>query len=305
MTSKRKILLGPDLLRFLSVVALAWLHGKGPGQNYLEVGIYCLILLSVILPTMGKSRRTFGEFTSQRAQRLLIPYAVFWLAYGLLDVISGKPFFPSLWIILDGHNWHLWYLPYAFIVSVLVYQLNAYLTKLPEFQGNLLLLVASTLTVAGTTLILDRYDFPHRLPMLYLRFAPTIPLGLFIGRVLRGGNKENKYLWLLALITATAGTAQYFEHGSSLDPALSYRYCAALVLVNIAFLWQQGTTEVMQRVTSLAMAVYLLHPAVAFVLLRLDISGLNNYGPLFAPALILATLPVAFITLRTPFKILF
>jgi peptidoglycan/LPS O-acetylase OafA/YrhL len=301
--SGRRKLLGPDLLRFLSVIAIVWWHGKGPGQKYLEASLYALILLSVILPTIGSSRLNFGSFFVHRAKRLLIPYAFFWLFYGILALVRGQPFFPTPWILIEGHGWHLWYLPYAFFASVIAFQLNKLLLTAPARTVNWFLLGLSMVLLFIAASFLEHHTSPSRLANVYTRFAPTIPMGVLIGRVIRDGQLNSSVRWLMTLTISTllfTGLMQFFGLFS-----LTLPYCTALILVSAALLWQQGTYNFMLKITGLAMSIYLLHPFIGLVLLRLGIPGLDSEGALLAAAMILTSIPVGWMATKTPVLKLF
>lgn len=122
---------GMDLMRLVAAIAIIWLHAFGP--TLAVAGRFAVPFFSasigflVVLQGFRRPGASCVEFTQKRATRLLIPFyvwlviyaAVRGLASGFTEHVQQPP--TSLWILWNGTAQHLWFLPYAFVLSLLAF----------------------------------------------------------------------------------------------------------------------------------------------------------------------------------------
>lgn len=111
-----------ELLRVVSAFAIVWFHCGVPGSYTAHSGLMVFAILSVFFASKTKS-------VAERARRLLVPWLIWDLFYAGLNIARGHPAFPfyrgPVAVVLGGSMFHLWYLPFIFIVLISLDQLRA------------------------------------------------------------------------------------------------------------------------------------------------------------------------------------
>lgn len=111
-----------DYCRLLAAIGIIWLHAGVPGGSFAWTAMpFFLIMLA----------RPSHSGLAARADRLLRPYAIWWLIYAayssVQSVLAGYP--PLSWFqplsLVYGSAIHLWFLPFAFFMAVLTPLLRA------------------------------------------------------------------------------------------------------------------------------------------------------------------------------------
>lgn len=171
-----------DLVRLLAAIAIVWLHTFGGTPAV--VGRFAVPFFSasigflVVLQGFRRPETPAAGFTRKRALRLLLPFyvwlviyaAVRGLASGFTEHVQPPPI--SLWVLWNGTAQHLWFLPYAFVLSLLAFAATRLSLAAPR-SG------AIVLTVAAVVCLLT----PNPLPVEAAWYCPrlgfdTLPAGL-------------------------------------------------------------------------------------------------------------------------------
>jgi surface polysaccharide O-acyltransferase-like enzyme len=285
---------GVDLLRIMAAVGIIWFHMEGAphrGIGYAGLPVFLLIFFSLV--TRQSPARTTVEFVSRRWQRLLKPWLFWSLVYGscqlakaaatadwhpLHEILSVKTLFIGTWV-------HLWYLPYAFVLGLLLHVLNQRISAVnpdaqrrcgPDAQpdrtaalrawgGHVAVVVTATVvgvvTLAACAAHLAGRALTPPLPQWEFGLA-TIPLGLAVGRSLAVPSRRAQAWLLLMIAGATVGV-------SALLTSLGFRsmavpYSLAVVLVCLAYLWPVRSNAFISAVAPLTFGIYLIHPLVIY-----------------------------------------
>lgn len=110
-----------ELFRIISAFAIVWYHSGARGHEISYAGITVFLILSMYLA--GKSNSSANRHIFRRVERILIPWAVWFIIYGALNVLTHKSIIPLdngiIAGILSGPNIHLWYMPFIFICLTL------------------------------------------------------------------------------------------------------------------------------------------------------------------------------------------
>ncbi len=261
---------GIDLLRILAAVGIIWFHMEGAphrGIGYAGLPVFLLIFFSLV--TRQSLSRTTAQFVSRRWQRLLKPWLFWSLVYGagklakaaatadwhpLGEILSVKTLFIGTWV-------HLWYLPYAFVLGLLIHVLNRRIAAVNHVA------VVVTATVVGVvTLAVCAVDLAGRaaappLPQWEFGLA-ALPLGLAVGRSLAAPTRRGQ-VGLLSLVSgATLGV-------STLLISLGWRstlvpYSLAIMLVCLAYLVPVSNNALISAAAPLTFGIYLIHPLVLY-----------------------------------------
>jgi surface polysaccharide O-acyltransferase-like enzyme len=140
-----------DAARVLAAYAVIWIHtARCPemmpsvalGRFAVPFYLAAAVLLIIQGARRGRQRR-FLAYLGHRSRRLLLPFAAWSGLYLLLKAIKyvalpNQPNdFPGAEALLVGTAYHLWFLPFLFAVSVVVYWLGALLST-PRTRGPVL-----------------------------------------------------------------------------------------------------------------------------------------------------------------------
>lgn len=257
-----------DYARLLAVVGIIWFHAHAPGAlvGYSGLAFFLLLLVHLSLPQATKVRDqahrapAFWRYAAARGQRLLWPWLVASLVYGglkLIDVLRGAAwgaeFQLSMW--LTGPALHLWFLPFAFAVSLALWPMGRILRVSDKAHATPLafLFAGGALVTLGfaqeATLAVPMAQWAYALPSVLFGVALTLMRG--------------KGLHLMGLMTFFLCAALAANWTTGL-PEIGL---AALVLI-LCRLIPLPPTALSQLAARWALALYLIHPAVMALALR-------------------------------------
>ena len=246
-------------VRVLAACGVIWAHLPGAaGKEFGHAGLIAFVLLSVIFQAKGSARYSFGGFIRRRSFRILTPWVAWFLAYACFNRLKGDEWFPDsegfLANVLTGPWIGLWFLPFIFLVSPLVYRLE-WLSR----RGNQgiwigafglsasLVLMSAALWPAGS------FGPPFD---QWIQVAAAVPFGLAFGKAL-GVRHPIRSTWLVSLAVAGLAACGLVRDES---PSLATSYAVALALVTIGFTWTLRVPSWFVMLGSLCLGVYLVHP---------------------------------------------
>ncbi|MCU6497414.1 acyltransferase [Rugamonas sp. A1-17] len=108
-----------ELLRILSAFGIVWYHTATVGRDIAYSGLIAFLIISMYFSARaGGSSKTMQE----RARTLLVPWLIWFVFYGFLNVVSNRPYLALdhgiIAGFLAGTSIHLWYLPFIFLAIV-------------------------------------------------------------------------------------------------------------------------------------------------------------------------------------------
>jgi peptidoglycan/LPS O-acetylase OafA/YrhL len=118
-SSSKRVLGSISFLRCIAAFGVVHYHS---GRYLFELG-FLLIFFSLTV-ALTATPQDWQSFTMSRARRLLAPWLFWCIVYGAVNcsvyIAQGKPFMDAFEpvMVLYGTAPHLWYLPYAFAVSL-------------------------------------------------------------------------------------------------------------------------------------------------------------------------------------------
>lgn len=275
-----------DYARLVAAFGIVVFHVGAPGAalGYAALPFF-LILLTVMLPGMARHTPA-SDFLRSRAARLLLPWLVWSALYGTLKLLEaaftpttlGSEFAP--YMLLTGPALHLWFLPFAFVVSLLALPLVRLARHVPPYALPAVLI----LLAVGVLVLGDGRVFP--IPVRQWLYAlPSICLGLALAF---SGLHFGRSVLVLGAFAATAflagissGLAQILIAG------VAFVLCTAWVLPPSRFSDLAGQS---------ALGVYLAHPLVLSVLKR--IMPLDPEGWAIATAACLGSFGIAVLIIK-------
>lgn len=144
--ASRSRLLGLDAARVLATFGIVWTHvaeGQGQAHGWAALGRFgtsFYIIVAALFVVRGAERaspRTFGAEVRERGRRLLKPYVVWSLVYGVYYGVIGFSRgatwegLTRWWGPVAGTAIHLWFLPFIFFWGVIAAWLTPRLNRLP------------------------------------------------------------------------------------------------------------------------------------------------------------------------------
>jgi len=260
-----------DYGRFAASIGIVLFHSKLPGAS---IGLAALPLFTIFFCYFGivsNRKATFEDSISERNARLMVPW-YFWCAvYGaakLAEVlVSGRPLQSEFsWFMLGtGTSIHLWFLPFAFLLSLVQYWF-VWPYRLSPNTFTVLSVVFFGLSLACFSIGPETQLAPPWAQWLYV--IPPAIFGILLALV-RGS--RSKLVIVAGLAASVAGTALLFQwtHGL-LQFAVSAAVAAPLLL---NYLPSTALSSALGRAT---MGVYLVHPLVFSLVSRVTGESMSS-----------------------------
>lgn len=246
-----------DLLRFAAAIAIVLFHAKAPGGWLVTPA---LTLFTVILTYQAgvAAERPFGLMLRQRSDRLLRPFAIWVTIYGLLRLADGGFDLAALrsWLPPEGTMHQLWFLPFGFVISISVAAGARRLRALGPVAGAVLPIAAGALLAAFYTTL----TLPPGLSV-FLDYLPPACFGLALAAL---GPAQMPFVSAagVALVLALGGAGIETE-------MLVGQFLIGLPLTVLALLVPLPPSRLTLWCADRSIAVYLVHPLVLSVVLRL------------------------------------
>lgn len=164
-----------EALRIISIFGIVWFHSNAGGHDVAYSGLVVFLILSMYLA--GSGTVSIIESISKRLKRLIIPWLIWLVVYGVVNSLMGKPPVDSsnglAAGILAGTGIHLWYLPYIFFALVLFDALRRYVSERHLVIGSAILVICAFATVpywrqASISSGSPYAGYAHALPGLFL-----------------------------------------------------------------------------------------------------------------------------------------
>lgn len=198
-----------EILRIVSAFGIVLFHGAD-GPFVRDVGFTSLIIFALISSYLLIPQENFKLFATKKTSRLLIPWLFWFLAYGLINILSGKFFLPVqndiFSAILAGTKSHLWYLPFVFITSLSVvfyYNLTEHNVALKKF--NLAVLVSLSIIILISSKLWRPWSLYQGAPWAQWFFTlPAVLIGATIFKLTAvSSGHRNIIIFAIAVVLIT------------------------------------------------------------------------------------------------------
>jgi peptidoglycan/LPS O-acetylase OafA/YrhL len=279
-----------DYARLLAVIGIIWFHTGAPQGDigYSGLSFFLILLVFLALPQITQMRTprhrapAFVRYAAARGRRLILPWlgaSVLFGALKLADVARGAPwaaeFDTTMW--LTGTAQHLWFLPFAFVVCLMLWPLGRCMGRMKRSVQLHLCMTFMCLSLTALAMWqLANWPSPiaewaYALPAVFLGVA----LALTQGRVWR-------MIGVAALFFCMALSANWTLGLVQLGVAT-----AVLILCSLI---QTKTTAISAFAARSSFGLYLIHPAVAAVVTRSQI--IPDHSTTFAIIVTLGSLAI-------------
>lgn len=261
-----------ELLRIVSAFGVVWFHTSLIGKDISYSGLIVFLIISMYFSS--KANSTHNQLLN-RSIRLLLIWIVWFVFYGLINLILKKPFVDlsnGLFSgILAGTSIHLWYIPFILIMVTVFDFIKKYLNGVKLAYICLLL----TLLMFGTAEYWRNPSSSLGAPYgQYLHATCAVLIGVFIGN----SHDLPKLFLTCSIVLILLTTALVALSFQSLGlPYLIGTAIAALVLLPE---WRINPKINVNSLSECTLGIYLSHPFWVLVLYKIGIED-NFYFPFF------------------------
>lgn len=279
-----------DVARLAAAYGIIWLHtprfdALAASRSIGRFAVPFFVFSTVFFVFEGLARRperTFGQYARARFLRIYLPFMAWSAIYLAFKVVKGfllpeQPNdYPGVEILWTGGFYHLWFLPFILVVSLL-----AFVTaKATADRGRVELAVAVAAAVAGIVLAVTPTP------------GPILRTGAFAGCV---ADALPAVCWALALgIAVRRPSARFLESPAATMAGL------LLAVASTAWVWRFGDAKLPATLAGLGVMVAALGPARTAWIGRLAKLGPLAYGIYLGHMLFIKVLEALAVALDAP-----
>lgn len=297
---------GLRIVRTLAMLSIIAHHISSRPVFGVAFGVTSLQIVMCALQSRQDRARPLMEVGRKRFTRLILPWLLWCGIYGCFEVSLALRWNQPVLHRFDSACWfagtafHLWFLPFAFVASILA---NRALKASEEHSRNLSILFFSAL---GAVLVLaapiiHRELHPMRPFGYWIDGAGTIAFGVAIGRVLSIRNHDHRNPWFLVILAF--GTLPMLIGPDLVQVTGLYdRYGVAISLACAGFLLRCRDSRILAIFAAYNLGVYLVHMLVLRGMDHIPALGELHLVPRLAVCYLLCLLVVGVIRrLRIPY----
>lgn len=282
-------------LRVAAAAALVWFHTPSTPFRYYVGGPALVVFLCLSFMQSGQ-RQAFWPSLRRRTERILVPWAAWWLIYAAAQFWMARGIPVELanfkaWTVLAWPKEHLWYLPFVFVNTLLVQAVRIGLTPLDKkiklglaFLGGLALLV----------LVSHIGEMPWIIG-LWCLCLPAVGLGVAYGFALRLDRRRRLIAFTAIAATVCLAAIPAYIMGHRVV-TLSYVIGSLLMLVCMVPIPRQRWVT---WLACLTLGVYLVHPLVMLTLWKFLGAGQPYW--IIAPLTLILSVVIAEAMRRLPY----
>lgn len=263
-----------DVAKLAAVAAVVWIHATVAEASQMTlawcrfaVPFFACAAVFFVLRKASASQLSFAQYSTQRAQRIYVPFLIWGLVYlfarGVSRAVtgSGSPIDLSPALLLNGPAHHLWFLPFICFVSIAAYALAL---KFGPPQPNHARWWAASAFALGTAfafircpVVLDTRGAPSSYFIDHSWEAmPSVFLGAAIFWALRSGEPSARLRWsLLTMAFAAVALDFAFDTHLLVVPQLAGSALFLFAVTQPARAWMQT----LRPWAEVAFVIYLIH----------------------------------------------
>ncbi|AML53375.1 acyltransferase family protein [Falsihalocynthiibacter arcticus] len=239
-----------DYARFIAAVGIVVFHAGSFGATIGYAALPFFLMLIIYNGWKSAASADFLRYINGRAERLLKPWLAWSAVYGVLKLVEvavadttlSDEFAP--YMLLTGPAIHLWFLPFAFAICLLLWPL----TRMGAMPVGVVAFCVA--------LVLQGYIQEQNLPIplaQWAHVAPAVCLGFSLAAISRRVAIVCAFTGLSFVFGWTAGLLQ------TTLAALSIIACGWIIVPR---------TPISKKLAAASMGIYLVHPLVFSVFQR-------------------------------------
>lgn len=283
-------------LRVAAAAALVWFHNPTAPFRYSVGGPALIVFLCLTFMQSGQ-RQAFWPALRRRAERLLVPWAAWWLIYAAAQFWMARGIPAGLadfrpWTILAWPREHLWYLPFVFVNITLVQAVRIGLAPLDNKKIKLALAFLGGLALL---VLVSRIGEMPWIVGLWCLCLPAVGLGVAYGFALRLDRCRRLIAFIAIAATICLAAIPAYIMGHHIV-ATSYTVGSLLMLVCMFPIPRQRWIT---WLACLTLGIYLVHPLVMLALWKL--LGASQPYWVIAPLTLVLSTAIADVMRRLPY----
>ena len=283
-----------DYARLIAAIGIIVFHVGAPGAAVGYAALPFFLMLLLILAFPAALRQDFASYARSRASRLIWPWLTWSLVYGSLKaakvIIGGKTvsseFMP--WMLLTGPALHLWFLPFAFIACIAMWPLARRFKSLQILGRTVCTVLGLSLSVSILMATQDRVAPPPLAQWLYA--LPAVFVGYVFALL---ANVQRHVLSTLLALSCLCCLLLFLDW-----PKGAMQLLLAGGAFMICLLLPLSDNATANRMASLSLTLYLAHPLIIAVLLR--VTSIPEKSTSMAFAAVIGTMLFALVLQRMP-----
>lgn len=242
-----------ELLRLIAAFGIVVFHaGDVPGRLAAYSGLVIFVIFFLYFMPNPKKQPPY-TILKNRASRLILPWLFWSILYGTINILSKN--IPCNYTstipgeILTGTSIHLWFLPFAFLISIPCIYLDSNFKRskhLPDIMGILSILALPALAYWG--------NISGELPIPFHQWRHALP-AVFIGLFLRYNASNNKLkIFTIAIILAA------FHVDRIGGNAYGIPYALGTLLCSLSIASKNIVPASITQYSGASYGIYLFHP---------------------------------------------
>lgn len=251
-----------ELFRIISIFGIVWYHsGVKYGRELGYGGLVFFIIISVYFAATSRHEKS----VFLRVERLLIPYLLWSIFYGVFNLGTKGYFFPKqytpLMAVLVSPSIHLWFLPFLFFVLLTI----DHIRNLLRTDSFILLTGVFTILLISFSPIWRGFSFMVPFGQ-YAHAIPAVSIGIFLAGFQR---KATWYITMATIIITVLIMVLKQQSGMGIPYLVGLLPSYFLLTENTLF---QGK-EFLFTASSATFGIYLSHAFILHLLIYIGISG--------------------------------
>lgn len=265
-----------EVFRIFSAFGIVWFHsGLHTGRQFAYGGLIYFIIISIFFTLKSKNPQRL----SKRFKKLILPFILWTLFYGFINFLFNRTIFPDgfegISIILTTTSIHLWYLPFVFILLIILDCFKLYFSRISLiylFGVSAIILLYISPIWRNIDFIIPFAQYAHALPAAFI--------GIFIS------SKIHTKLWFLIMFGIVTSLFRNFHD-------IGITYISGLLPCIFLFVGHEikKPDSIIFKISSATFGVYLLHPFILNVLKHIGVEYF--WLPIFAFFISLAIILIA------------
>lgn len=263
-----------EYLRLIAAFGIIWFHAAAPLPDLGYAGLPMFVALLAVFAWNSKPNATFRSTIMGKARRLLLPWVAWCAVYAALKTAvalnDGGPleieYNPAY--LLVGTSIHLWFLPFAFIVSLAIWGLRLVFGHYPRaYILAFTIAVLPVFEMLGVAAVNERWAGVPFIQWLFV--MPFIPIGIALANI-----RKNEPGWIVCFVVASVGPIVAMASAGHL-PLLS-AYLTGLLVTIAAWFVRLPHSVVAKFCGVTALGVYLIHP-IFLALLKMPAVSIDSH----------------------------
>jgi surface polysaccharide O-acyltransferase-like enzyme len=264
-----------EILRIISCFFIVFDHGNDADWAQ-KIGDLSLIIFVLLSAYFLSPQKKYAPFFSKRVIRLLIPWIFWFFIYGLLHIMNGKSFLPVTGdifsAVLNGTRMHLWYLPFIFIINVvLVFYYNVVEKSSILKKYNYILFILLSIAFLFSMPLWRPWSLELGVP--WGGWFLALP-AVFIGAVIANLKHLSSDYWKIILYVLIMLMISTWLTLSDQWLGIPYLFSILLFVAAIFLKFDLANNrEIIMKVSNCTFGVYLIHPLIYSIEKKIGFSG--------------------------------